>query len=77
MGDVVNFSIMALAGIWMTCVGFRVIPPPGRGGLQAKDEWLRRWGRVFKVMGPVAILSGSLHGKPRCVRCVNVQPPER
>jgi len=57
MGDVVNATIMALFGIWMTCVGFRVVPPPvnPRGGSQGKDEWLRRWGFFFRRMGPFII----------------------
>jgi hypothetical protein len=58
LGDVVNYGLMVLAGVYVTLVGFRVIRVSKRR--EAEDAWHAKWGGMFKVLGPVLIGIGAV-----------------
>lgn len=58
-GDLANAAIPLVAGIYATLRGLRLIGP--RRGLSPRsDEWDDRFGRVFRVFGPLLILFGLI-----------------
>jgi hypothetical protein len=56
---IVNYGITVLAGILFTLYGHRMIGPcPGTN--PRADEYHRRWGRFFRIAGPILIVGGIL-----------------
>jgi hypothetical protein len=48
--------ISLLAGIYCTLVGFRIVAP-GKNP-ERNEEWLRKFGTLMKIGGPLLILFG-------------------
>lgn len=57
MAGVINYLIMAGVGVWTTLKGFRAYgPPPGES--PDEDRFHDRYGRSFKIGGPILIVGG-------------------
>lgn len=67
LGDVVNFGLMVLAGLYITLLGFRVVGT--RPGLNPQvDAYRARWGPVYRIVGPLLIVVGLFLGLTRLFR---------
>jgi hypothetical protein len=49
-------SIFIAGGIYVLLVSFRVVPLSKN--LEANEQWLRKFGPMMKIIGPVVILFG-------------------
>ncbi len=53
--DIVDIAV----GVWMTLVGYRLVPVPGKPGSDS-EAWHAKWGKRFRWLGPTMILIGLL-----------------
>jgi hypothetical protein len=53
--DIVSITV----GVWMTLVGHRLVPGPGKQGSE-HEAWHAQWGKRFRRLGPVLVLIGLL-----------------
>jgi hypothetical protein len=61
IGELFNFGLMALAGLYVTLLGYRVIgTPPGQN--PKVDAHRAKWGPFYRVAGPVLIAGGVVLG---------------
>ena len=56
-GEYANALIMAFGGVYCTLLGHRVVGKKA-GVSREHDEWHRRWGGPFKVLGPLLVVGG-------------------
>jgi hypothetical protein len=55
--------IMFCVGLWTTAVGFGYLPAPGKADTLAQQQWLARFGKLFKWCGPLLlVISVALAG---------------
>jgi len=59
-GEIINNAIGIVIGIYVTLIGFRVIGIPGKQTNEARDAWFARWGKFFRIAGPLMIVIASL-----------------
>jgi hypothetical protein len=61
IGGLANFGLMALAGVYLTLLGFRVIgTPPGQN--PQVDAHRAKWGSIYRIGGPALIAIGLVLG---------------
>lgn len=53
--EYIDEIIMFCAGAYFTGVGFGYLSPPVANPL-AEERWLKRFGTMFKILGPIMII---------------------
>lgn len=51
----IDSIIMLLAGVYVAAVGFGWLPSPSKD-LVSGQQWLSRYGKLFKIIGPLLII---------------------
>jgi hypothetical protein len=59
----IDVIIMFCVGLWTTGVGYGYLPVPGKADALAQQQWLARFGKLFKWRGPILlVISVALAG---------------
>jgi hypothetical protein len=61
LADYIDSILMLLVGIYSCAVGFGAMPAPSRDPV-AGQQWLARYGKLFRIVGPLLILSALILG---------------
>lgn len=59
LAQYIDSIIMLLVGGYACAVGFGAMPAPSKDPL-AGQQWLARYGKVFKVIGPLLVVIALL-----------------
>ena len=52
----IDVIIMFCVGLWTTGVGYGYLPAPGKADALAQQQWLARFGKLFKWCGPALLV---------------------
>ena len=55
LAEYIDSIIMFLAGAYFTAVAFGRLPPPSKDPV-AGQQWLARFGKMLKVIGPLLVV---------------------
>ena len=55
LAEYIDSIIMFLAGAYLTAVAFGRLPPPSKDPF-AGQQWLTRFGKMLKLIGPLLLL---------------------
>lgn len=59
LADYIDSIIMLLVGAYACAVGFGAMPAPSKDPIAAQ-QWLGRYGKLFKIIGPLLIVIALL-----------------
>ena len=58
-GEILNNAIGIVIGIWVTLIGYRKIPLPGKTD-EKREAWFARFGKFFRIAGPFIMVIATL-----------------
>jgi hypothetical protein len=61
LADYIDSIIMLFVGIYACAVGFGAVPAPSREPA-AGQQWLARYGKLFRIVGPLLIVISLILG---------------
>jgi hypothetical protein len=56
LAEYIDSIFMLLVGIYASAVGFGAIPPPPSRDPAAGQQWLARYGKLFRIIGPLLVV---------------------
>jgi hypothetical protein len=56
LAQYIDSIIMLFVGVYACAVGFGAMPPPPSRDPVAGQQWLARYGRLFRIIGPLLIV---------------------
>jgi len=56
LAEYIDSIFMLLVGIYAGAVGFGAIAPPSLSDPVAGQQWLARYGKLFRIIGPLLIV---------------------
>ena len=56
LAEYIDSIFTLLVGIYASAVGFGVIAPPASSDPVAGQQWLARYGKLFRIIGPLLVV---------------------
>ncbi|HEX4973201.1 MAG TPA: hypothetical protein VFV69_19310 [Steroidobacteraceae bacterium] len=56
LAEHIDSIFMLLVGIYASAVGFGAIAPPSSSDPVAGQQWLARYGKLFRIIGPLLVV---------------------
>jgi hypothetical protein len=56
LAEYIDSIFMLFVGVYACAVGFGAIAPPAAGDPVAGQQWFARYGKLFRIIGPLLVL---------------------
>ena len=67
LAEYIDSIFMLLVGIYASAVGFGAIAPPSKDPV-AGQQWLARYGKLFRIIGPLLVVIALVLAAGRYLR---------